>query len=234
MRAVTIPRVLCVSGVPTTRLRVCASLATTGFAVLAEVPPIDVMDCIDSYRPDLFLGDLSDIDQDTLLEIREAFPAIPLIALGDGTVAGQRIRSLWHLGIADLLFAPFNYDELSNSVRLTLNRTSSTSFGVDDIIIDEAGHLISRAGKFVDLTATEFKLLVNLVVNAGIVLSKHQILNNVWGFDGYDDNLVEVYVSGLRRKLEEFGPRVIHTVRGVGYVLRGETWGRPERRAIAS
>lgn len=234
MSVASIPRVICLTDQALTRQRVCSRLASEGFAVVSESTLIDMVAYLDEFRRDLLIADVNGIGHETLREIIDGHPGLAVIALGTDTSDGEQIRALWHLGIADLMFAPFDYDELSNSVRLTLHRASSSSFGVDDIIIDEAGHLVRRAGKLVDLTTTEFKLLVNLVVNAGIVLSKHQLLNNVWGFDDYDENLVEVYVSGLRRKLEEFGPRVIHTVRGVGYVLRGETWGRPGRRAIAS
>jgi len=234
MESVSATRVLCVTDESHTRQQICVRLAADGFAVLAEAPPLDILDCLDSYRPDLFLVDLADVDLAALVDIRERFPSVALITLANSALAGDQIRGLWHLGIADLFFAPFNSDELADSIRVALNRAPSTSFGIDDILIDEAGYLVTRAGHRVDLTSTEFKLLVNLVTNAGIVMSKRQLLNNVWGFDDYDENLVEVYVSGLRRKLEAYGPRLIHTVRNVGYVVRDPVWARPERQPVAS
>ena len=97
---------------------------------------------------------------------------------------------------------------------------------MDDLVIDEDGVRVSRNGDELTLTKTEFRLLVTLVRHHGIVLSKRQLLANVWGFDDYDENLVEVHVSSLRRKIERCGPRMIHTVRGIGYVVRGNRWGR--------
>jgi two-component system, OmpR family, response regulator len=79
-----------------------------------------------------------------------------------------------------------------------------------------------RAGSAISLTATEFKLVCYLAEHRGKVLTKTQILSGVWGFDAYDPNLVEVHISAVRRKLEEHGPRLLHTLRGLGYVLRAE------------
>ena len=81
-----------------------------------------------------------------------------------------------------------------------------------------------RGQATIGLTATEFKLLCHLTEHRGKVLTKTQILSAVWGFDAYDPNLVEVHVSALRRKLEEHGPRLLYTLRGLGYVLR---YGQP-------
>jgi len=91
---------------------------------------------------------------------------------------------------------------------------------VKDLVIDTQAHSAVRAGKVMDLTHREFSLLATLAQHPGIVLSKVQLLTQVWGSEHYDLNLVEVHISALRRKLEEHGPRLIHTVRGVGYVLR--------------
>jgi len=89
-----------------------------------------------------------------------------------------------------------------------------------DLVVDESAHSVVRAGNVVDLTHREFSLLVMLCRHSGMVLSKVQLLANVWGFEHYDLNVVEVHVSALRKKLEEHGPRIIQTVRGVGYVCR--------------
>ena len=88
-----------------------------------------------------------------------------------------------------------------------------------DLLIDEHEGLVTRAGVPVVLTATELRLLAFLVRHRGQALSKDQLLTQVWGYDAYDSNLVEVHVSALRRKLERTGPRVIGTVRGIGYRL---------------
>jgi DNA-binding response OmpR family regulator len=97
---------------------------------------------------------------------------------------------------------------------------NSSSWEVGDLLVDDGARSVSRAGERLELTRTEYDLLSMLVQHVGKVLSKTQLLTSVWGFDAYDANLVEVHMSALRRKLETRGPRVIHTVRGAGYVLR--------------
>jgi two-component system, OmpR family, response regulator len=88
-----------------------------------------------------------------------------------------------------------------------------------DLIVDEQAVLATRAGGALELTPTELRLLAYLVRNRGLVLSKTQLLTQVWGYDHYDPNIVEVHVSALRRKLEAHGPRILHTVHGLGYRL---------------
>ncbi len=88
-----------------------------------------------------------------------------------------------------------------------------------DLVVDEGARSVTRAGSPVSLTATEFKMLGVLIRNRMRVVPKGQLLGQVWGYDA-DDHLVEVHMSSLRRKLEAHGPRLIHTVRGTGYVLR--------------
>jgi two-component system, OmpR family, response regulator len=89
---------------------------------------------------------------------------------------------------------------------------------IGDLVLDDDANAVSRRGALLDLTATELRLLRYLVAQRNRTVSKPQILAAVWGYDAYDHNLVEVYVSALRRKLGE--PRLLHTVRGLGYVLR--------------
>jgi DNA-binding response OmpR family regulator len=88
------------------------------------------------------------------------------------------------------------------------------------MVVDEDAHTVAVGDQLVDLTSIEFSLLVTFCRNPGRVLAKVQLLSEVWGFDQYSLNLVEVHVSALRRKLEAHGPRVIRTIRNVGYVLR--------------
>jgi DNA-binding response OmpR family regulator len=97
-----------------------------------------------------------------------------------------------------------------------LGRVPST-VQVADLVVDESAQIASRAGRTLELTGTEFKLLAYLTGHRGRILSKTQLLTQVWGYDEYDPNLVEAHVSALRRKLEAHGPRLVHTVRGAGY-----------------
>ncbi len=99
-------------------------------------------------------------------------------------------------------------------------RLSSAVHQIGDLLIDDGARTVVRNGTVLDLTRTEYDLLSVLAQHPGQVLSKVQLLTQVWGFDAYDVNLVEVHMSSLRRKLEAEGPRLIQTVRGVGYVLR--------------
>ena len=114
--------------------------------------------------------------------------------------------------------------------RTDLLTKESTAYA--DLSIDEVGHRVFRGESELELTVTEFNLLAMFLRNAGRVLSKRQLLASVWGFDDYDVNLVEVHVSALRKKLEQCGPRVVQTVRGIGYVLRETTPIRQPNPAI--
>jgi len=99
-------------------------------------------------------------------------------------------------------------------------RLASAVRQVGDILVDERDRTVVRGGFLLDLTRIEHELLAALIAHPGQVLTKTQLLVQVWGYDAYDVNLVEVHVSALRRKLEAHGERVVHTVRGVGYVLK--------------
>jgi DNA-binding response OmpR family regulator len=135
---------------------------------------------------------------------------------------GERLEG-FNAGADDYILKPFSMAEVLARIQALLRRTgvlTSAVRQVADIIIDDAARTVLRDGHALDLTRTEFDLLAVLAKHPGQVLSKVQLLTQVWGFDAYDVNLVEVHMSSLRRKLESHGPRLIQTVRGVGYVLR--------------
>jgi two-component system, OmpR family, response regulator len=123
------------------------------------------------------------------------------------------------LGADDYVVKPFALEELLARIRAVLRRSGRLSavLEVGDLLIDEHGGWVTRGGEEIPLTATELRVLAFLVRHRGQALSKDQLLTQVWGYDAYDRNLVEVHVSALRRKLERAGPRLIHTVRGIGY-----------------
>ena len=133
----------------------------------------------------------------------------------------DRLRGLT-TGADDYVIKPFVLAELVARVNALLRRMGRipTALTVGDLVIDPAAVTVRRGQASIGLTATEFKLLCYFAEHRGSVLNKTQILSAVWGFDAYDPNLVEVFISALRRKLEEHGPRLLHTVRGMGYVLR--------------
>jgi len=138
----------------------------------------------------------------------------------------EGVVAAFEVGGDDYLVKPFVMSELVARMQAVLrrsNRNSPTVLQVGDVCVDVASHTIVRSGRNVDLTQREFALLRMLCRRPGAVLSKSQLMAEVWGYELYDLNVVEVHMSALRRKLEEHGPRLIHTVRGVGYVIRAET-----------
>ena len=132
------------------------------------------------------------------------------------------------IGGDDYMVKPFSLEELVARVRAILRRTGDIEFDIDDELIrfadlelNEATHEVSRGGKLIELSPTEFTLLRYLLINADRVVSKAQILDHVWQYDFRGDaGIVETYISYLRKKIDTYDPQLIHTVRGVGYRLR--------------
>jgi DNA-binding response OmpR family regulator len=153
---------------------------------------------------------------------------IPICVLSARDTVNDRIAGL-EAGADDYLTKPFDLGELVARLHALLRRTShagqsSDTMSVGPLTIDTARRLVFVDGERVDLTKREFDLLAVLAENAGVVLSRQRLLELVWGYDfDVDTNVADVFISYLRRKLEREGlPRVIHTVRGIGYVLRDE------------
>jgi two-component system, OmpR family, response regulator len=145
---------------------------------------------------------------------------VPVIFLTARDAVEDRLHG-FSLGADDYLVKPFALEELLARVRAVLRRSGRLAAAIEagDLIVDEQAGLAARAGGALELTPTELRLLAYLVRNRGLVLSKTQLLTQVWGYDHYDPNVVEVHVSALRRKLEAHGPRILHTVHGLGYRL---------------
>jgi DNA-binding response OmpR family regulator len=144
--------------------------------------------------------------------------SVSIIFLTARDAVADRVRGL-ELGADDYVVKPFALEELLARARAVLRRYGHLSAVLEagDLLVDEGDGTASRAGVPLGLTTTELRLLAFLLRHRGQALSKEQILTQVWGYDAYDPNLVEVHVSALRRKLEPAGPRVIETVRGIGY-----------------
>lgn len=149
---------------------------------------------------------------------------VPIIMLTAKERVAERVEGL-DAGANDYLAKPFAFEELLARIRVQLRPRQAAPrafFGLADLEVDLAEHRVTRAGKRVELTPKEFALLLDLLQHARQVRTRDQIMAAVWGYeyDGYD-NVVDVFVRQLRQKVEPEGlPRLIHTVRGVGYVLR--------------
>lgn len=136
------------------------------------------------------------------------------------------LRAGFEGGADDYITKPFSLEELTFRVEAVLRRTHTDLVAphllrCSDLVVDEVAHRVWRGDREVSLTPTEFRLLAYLLVNVGCVVSKDQIFERVWGYESeIDARIVETYVSALRQKVDAVGPRLLHTSRGFGYVLR--------------
>ena len=159
--------------------------------------------------------------------MRASGDAAPVLFLTARDSVEEKVRGL-DLGANDYLVKPFSFEELMARVRaLTRKSTAENSpvYEICDLKLDTGSHSVTRSDKKIKLSAKEFALLEYLLRNKGQVLSREKIENNLWNFD-YEGgtNAVDVYIRYLRKKIDEdFSPRLIHTVRGVGYVLKDES-----------
>ena len=193
--------------------------AATGRAALASVG---------RFKPDLIvldvmLPDLSGLD--VLRRLSAEGRRVPVIFLTARDATEDKVHGLT-VGGDDYVTKPFSIEELVARVRAVLRRHGDegekhSKLTFADLELDDDAHEVRRAGELVELTPTEYRLRRYLLANAGRVLTRNQILDHVWeyDFDG-DANVVETYISYLRKKIDKLGPPLIHTIRGVGYTLR--------------
>ena len=203
------------------------SLRFAGFQVATAASGAEAVRAAASSRPDLVLLDVMMPDGDgfeAAQRIRAAGPDVPVIFLTARDQVTDRVTG-FDLGADDYVTKPFSLDEVLARVRAVLRRTRSAGpesrLRVGDLELDDEAHEVRRAGVPAALTPTEYRLLRFLMVNAGRVVSKRQIVDHVWEYNpAGDGSVVEPAVSYLRRKVDQGQPRLIHTVRGFGYVLR--------------
>lgn len=203
------------------------ALALEGFVVSTVAGGRAALEAVAGDPPDVAVLDvvMPDVDGvEVTRTLRGDGHELPILILSALDEVGDRVAGL-QAGADDYLVKPFAVDELVARLRALLRRRAapvSMALRVGDLVVDPPRHLARRGDRALDLTRREFELLETFARHAGIVLSREQLLHQVWGYDfAVDGNVVDVFVGYLRRKLEAGGePRIINTVRGVGFVLK--------------
>lgn len=204
-------------------------LTEEGFSVDSCTDGAEALDCLAAAPYDAVILDIMmpRVDgYEVLRKIRSKGNAVPVLFLTARDSVADRVKGL-DSGANDYLVKPFSLEELMARIRAMtrlMHGVQKSTLEVGDLVLDPSSHTVSRAGKEITLTAKEYQLLEYMMYNAGIVLSRETIENHIWNFD-YEGgtNVVDVYIRYLRKKVDEGGSaKLIHTVRGVGYVLREE------------
>jgi two-component system OmpR family response regulator len=221
------PLVLVVDDEENVRFLLASALRHFDFEVALAPNGRDGLALVDVARPDLVLLDvaLPDLDGfEVCRRLRADGIDVPVVFLTARDAVDDRVRGL-SAGGDDYVTKPFSFDEVIARMRAILRRRGALresaliTFG--DLELDDDAHAVMRAAVPIDLSPTEYNLLRFLLRNAGRVLTREQILQAVWelDFDG-KATVVDTYISYLRKKLDAIGPPLVHTVRGVGYVVR--------------
>jgi len=207
---------------------VASALRFDGFEAVTASDGHSALAAVAEHEPDLVVLDVMMPGLDgyaVLAHLRSGGSAVPVIFLTARDAASDRVSGL-RSGADDYVVKPFSVEELLARVHAVLRRTQSDNerdgvLKVADLELDESSHEVTRAGEEVHLTATEFELLRYLMRNERVVLSKAQILDRVWKYDFQgQSNIVELYIGYLRKKIDHVEPKLIHTVRGAGYVVK--------------
>ena len=222
-------RVLVVDDEPNITELVAMALRYEGYSVKTAGTGRGALTAVSQFDPALVILDvmLPDIDgMEVLRRLNSSGHKVPIIFLTAKDATEDKVHGLT-IGGDDYVTKPFSVEELMARVRVVLRRHGSTNehengrMTLADLELDDEAHEVRRAGQVVALTTTEYRLLRYLLINAGRVLTRSQILDHVWHYDfGGDASVLETYISYLRRKIDRFDPPLVHTVRGVGYVLR--------------
>ena len=229
-------RLLVVDDEPNIRELLATSLRFAGFEVYAAADGQSALRLARDVEPDLVVLDVMLPDMDGFAvtrRLRDKGQHVPVLFLTARDDTSDKVQGLT-VGGDDYVTKPFSLEEVVARIRAILRRTQpgerleASVLRYADLELDDDTHEVRRAGQEVDLSPTEFKLLRYLMLNPNRVLSKTQILDHVWQYDwGGDANIVESYISYLRRKIDHLAdadgnrlPPLIHTRRGVGYLLR--------------
>lgn len=221
-------RVLVVDDEPNIVDVVTMALRFHGFEVASAATGTEALAAVTAFRPQLMVLDVMLPDMEGF-EVAQRLGAergqVPIIFLTARDAAEDKLRGLT-TGGDDYMTKPFSLEELLARVRNLLRRSGvggpqDSVLRFEDLELDEDTREVHRDGEPIELTATEYRLLRYLLVNPRRVLTRAQILDHVWDYDfGGDARVLETYISYLRKKLDQHGPSLIHTVRGVGYALR--------------
>ena len=213
-------RVLVIDDDETIRTAVVTALGAEGFAVHGLADGADLPEQLKAFVPDLVVLDwmlpgASGIRLASTIRTSSDAAVVMLTARDE---VDDRLRGFAE-GVDDYVVKPFSVAELLARISAVLRRRGRIPAVIEvaDLVVDPDAAVTTRSGVALDLTATEQRLLTFLAESRGRTVSKTQILTQVWGYDDYDPNLVEVHLSSLRKKMEREGPRLIHTVRGLGY-----------------
>jgi two-component system OmpR family response regulator len=221
-------RILVVDDEPNIVDVISMALRFHGFEVESAGTGAGAIAAVGSFKPDLIVLDVMLPDMDGF-EVARRLGAergrVPIIFLTARDATEDKVRGLT-VGGDDYVTKPFSLEELVARIRSVMRRTGaaepeSGKLVFEDLELDEDAHEVTRGGNYIQLTATEYRLLRYLMLNPRRALTRRQLLEHVWDYDfGGDARVLETYVSYLRRKLDGHGPPLIHTVRGVGYALR--------------
>ena len=226
-----LPRVLVVDDEEHITELVAMALGYNGFEAERVASGRAALQAIERRRPDLVVLDVMLPDLDGFEVARRvrasegASAGLPIIFLTARDTTADKVQGL-RLGTDDYVTKPFSIEELIERVKAVLRRAAGTGPGEHrlsyaDLELDEDTREVWRAGRLVELTPTEYRLLHYLLANARRVLTRDQILEQVWDYTfAGNASVLETYISYLRHKIDEIGPPLIHTVRGVGYSLR--------------
>jgi two-component system OmpR family response regulator len=227
--AALLPKLLVVDDEPNILELLGASLRYEGFEIATATNGREGLVLARTFKPDALVVDvmmpiMNGFDMTRRMRADGMIAPVLFLTARDGT--DDKVTGLT-LGGDDYVTKPFSLDELVARLRALLRRHGATDtpqsarLSFADVELDDDTHEVFKAGESVLLSPTEFKLLRYFLLNPGRVLSKAQILDHVWQYDfGGDANIVESYMSMLRRKVDTGDPRLLHTLRGVGYVLR--------------
>ncbi len=204
-----------------------SALRHFGFDVRVAATGRDALREVGQFAPDVVLLDvmLPDLDGfEIVRRMRMEGTKVPVLFLTARDAVDDKVRGLT-LGGDDYVTKPFSLEEVVARIQVILRRqgvaSGASQLVLADLEMDDDSHVVRRAGQVIDLSPTEYNLLRFLLVNAGRVLSRNQILDHVWQYDfGGHATVVETYISYLRKKVDRLGPPLIHTVRGIGYTMR--------------